>query len=116
MCIFWKWDFARSLEPRDKFLTMKKNPFGELPKPLADFQSKVGELVRSAPTADIERHMKGALNAALGKMEVVTREDFEIQAQMLARALEKLAVLEKRLAALEQPAKHGQPEKPKNSA
>ena len=95
---------------------MKKNPFGELPKPLADFQSKVGELVRSAPTADIERHMKGALNAALGKMDVVTREDFEIQAQMLARALEKLALLEKRLATLEQPAKHGQPGQPKNSA
>jgi ubiquinone biosynthesis accessory factor UbiK len=87
---------------------MNKNPFGELPKPLADFQSKVGELVRSAPTADIERHLKGALNAALGKMDVVTREDFEIQAQMLARALEKLALLEKRLAALEHPAQQSE--------
>jgi ubiquinone biosynthesis accessory factor UbiK len=80
---------------------MDKNPFGSLPKPLTDLQSKLGEFMKSGPGADVEKHMKGAMNAALGKMEVVTREDFDIQTQMLAHAIEKLAVLEKRLAALE---------------
>ena len=46
--------------------------------------------------------MKAALSSALTRMDVVTREDFEIQQQMLARALEKLSVLEKRVAELEQ--------------
>jgi len=82
---------------------MDKPPFGTLPKPLADLQNKIGELIKSGPAADVEKHMKGAMNAALGKMEVVTREDFDIQTQMLQRAIEKLAVLEQRLAALENP-------------
>ena len=46
--------------------------------------------------------MKAALSSALTRMDVVTREDFEIQQQMLARALEKLSVLEKRVVELEQ--------------
>jgi BMFP domain-containing protein YqiC len=45
--------------------------------------------------------MKAALAAALSKMEVVTQEEFDIQTQMLSRALEKLSVLEKRVAELE---------------
>ncbi len=45
--------------------------------------------------------MKTALSAAMAKMDVVTREDFDLQQQMLAKALEKLAVLERRVAELE---------------
>jgi ubiquinone biosynthesis accessory factor UbiK len=83
---------------------MDKNPFASfppLPKPLADFQEKLGELVKTSPAAEMEKHMKAALAAALSKMEVVTQEEFDIQTQMLSRALEKLSVLEKRVAELE---------------
>jgi BMFP domain-containing protein YqiC len=46
--------------------------------------------------------MKSALASALNKMDVVSREDFDLQCQMLSRALEKMALLEKRVAELEQ--------------
>jgi BMFP domain-containing protein YqiC len=83
---------------------MNKPPFPSfppLPKAFADLQDKVGELMKSSPAAEVEKHMKGALASALNRMDVVTREDFDIQAQMLSRALEKLSVLEKRVAELE---------------
>lgn len=77
-------------------------PFPPLPKAFADLQQRVSDLMASSPAADVEKHMKAALSSALTRMDVVTREDFEIQQQMLARALEKLSVLEKRVAELEQ--------------
>ncbi len=72
-----------------------------MPKAFADLQEKVTELVRSSPAGDVEKHMKATLSSALNRMDVVTREDFDIQTQMLSKALEKLAVLEKRVAELE---------------
>lgn len=83
---------------------MVKPPFPSfppLPKAFADLQEKVTELVKSSPAADVEKHMKTTLSSALGRMDVVTREDFEIQTQMLSKALEKLAFLEQRVAELE---------------
>ncbi len=77
-------------------------PFPPMPKAFADLQQRVSDLVAASPAADVEKHMKAALSSALTRMDVVTREDFEIQQQMLARSLEKLAVLEKRVAELEQ--------------
>jgi ubiquinone biosynthesis accessory factor UbiK len=87
-----------------KFVPMSQNPFASLPplpKSLTDLQDRVSGLMKSAPAVEVEKHMKSAMSAALGKMDMVTRDDFEIQQQMLARALEKLAALEKRLADLE---------------
>ncbi len=83
---------------------MNKPPFPSLPplpKAFADLQEKVTDLIKSSPAADVEKHMKGALASALNRMDVVTREDFDIQQQMLSRALEKLTALEKRVAELE---------------
>jgi BMFP domain-containing protein YqiC len=45
--------------------------------------------------------MKAALSAAMAKMDLLTREDFELQQQMLSKALEKMAALERRVAELE---------------
>jgi len=84
---------------------MNKNPFSllpPLPKAFADLQDRVGDLIKSSPAADVEKHMKSALASALNKMDVVSREDFDLQCQMLSRALEKMALLEKRVAELEQ--------------
>jgi len=76
-------------------------PFPPLPKAFADLQQKVGDLMRASPAGEVEQHMKTALSSAMAKMDVVTREDFDLQQQMLAKALEKLAVLERRVAELE---------------
>jgi BMFP domain-containing protein YqiC len=50
---------------------------------------------------DAEAQFRGVLRKALASMDVVTREDYEIQKAALQRAQEKLQRLEDRLAALE---------------
>jgi BMFP domain-containing protein YqiC len=50
---------------------------------------------------DLERNFKSMLHAGLERMELVTREEFDLQAAVLARTREKLEVMEARLAELE---------------
>jgi BMFP domain-containing protein YqiC len=50
---------------------------------------------------DAQRNLRAALSALLAKMELVTREDFDIQSAVLARTREKVEQLEKRVAELE---------------
>ena len=51
--------------------------------------------------SDLEKNFRSVLQANLGKLDLVTREEFEVQAQVLARTRQKLEALEKRLAELE---------------
>ena len=50
---------------------------------------------------DLQRNLKSTLRAGLERMDLVTREEFDIQAQLLARTREKLEALEARVAVLE---------------
>jgi BMFP domain-containing protein YqiC len=50
---------------------------------------------------DLEQNFKGVLQGQLARMELVTREEFDVQAAVLKRTREKLAAIEKRLAELE---------------
>lgn len=50
---------------------------------------------------DLEVNFKAVLQAQLGKLDLVTRQDFDVQAALLARAREQLAAIEGRLEALE---------------
>jgi ubiquinone biosynthesis accessory factor UbiK len=50
---------------------------------------------------DLEQNFKGVLQSQLAKLDLVTREEFDVQASVLKRTREKLAALEQRLAALE---------------
>jgi BMFP domain-containing protein YqiC len=52
---------------------------------------------------DLEQNFKGVLQSQLAKLDLVTREEFDVQSAVLRRTRERLAVLEKRLAALEEP-------------
>lgn len=51
---------------------------------------------------DAEKNIRSVLTATFNKLDLVTREEFEVQSQVLLRTREKLEVLEKRLAELEQ--------------
>jgi hypothetical protein len=51
--------------------------------------------------AELEQNMKATLQAGLAKLDLVTREEFEVQRAVLLRTREKLDALEKSLAALE---------------
>ncbi len=50
---------------------------------------------------DLEQNFKGVLSGGLAKLDLVTREEFDVQAAVLKRTRAKLAALEKRLATLE---------------
>ncbi len=50
---------------------------------------------------DLEQNFKGVLQSQLARLDLVTREEFDVQAAVLKRTREKLAALEQRLAALE---------------
>ncbi|MDQ6916429.1 MAG: accessory factor UbiK family protein [Pseudomonadota bacterium] len=55
----------------------------------------------ASPVRDVEKNIKVALRSALGKLDLVSREEFDLQVALLARTREKLDVLEERLASLE---------------
>jgi len=63
--------------------------------------ARVSELLAAGPARDIERNLRALFSASLSRLDLVTREEFDVQAKVLARAQEKLAALESRIAALE---------------
>jgi BMFP domain-containing protein YqiC len=68
---------------------------------LSELSARLAELAASNPAKDLERNFRGLLSSAFARMELVTREEYDAQAQVLARAREKLAALEARIAELE---------------
>ena len=67
-----------------------------------DIQARVGDLLKNSPVKDVERNMKAMLTQGFAKLDLVTREEFDTQAQVLARTRVRLEELEKRVAELEQ--------------
>lgn len=67
-----------------------------------DMAARITEVMAMSPARDIEKNLKGSLAAWLGKLDLVTREEFDVQAAVLARSQERLRALEARLASLEQ--------------
>lgn len=63
--------------------------------------AKVSEIIASSPAADIEKNVKALMASGFSKLDLVTREEFDVQTQVLARTREQLAALEKRIAELE---------------
>ena len=66
-----------------------------------DVQKKVSDAVAQSPAKDIEKNVKGLMQQGLQKMDLVTREEFDIQVQVLTKTRAKLEELETKIAALE---------------
>ena len=66
-----------------------------------DISASIREAMARSPARDIDKNMRAALASALGRLDLVTREEFDIQKQVLARTREKLEALEMRVAELE---------------
>jgi hypothetical protein len=62
--------------------------------------------------ADLERNLRAALSSALARLELVTREEFDIQAALLARTRERLEQLQARIEELERRIRSDQSEPP----
>jgi ubiquinone biosynthesis accessory factor UbiK len=68
---------------------------------LDDISARVAAAMASSPVRDAEKNVRVLLRGALGRLDLVSREEFDIQVALLARTREKLEGLEQRLAALE---------------
>jgi len=68
---------------------------------LEDLSRKIRELAESSPAADIEKNLRALLQGAFTKLELVSREEFDVQADLLRHTKEKLAELEAKVSELE---------------
>lgn len=71
------------------------------PKILEEFGAKMSALLANSPAKDIEKNAKAMMSGVFSKLDLVTREEFDVQAQVLARTRAKLKDLEARVDALE---------------
>ncbi|HEX4523682.1 MAG TPA: accessory factor UbiK family protein [Casimicrobiaceae bacterium] len=70
-------------------------------KILDDLSARVAAAFAASPARDVEKNLKAVLSGALTKLDLVTREEFDVQARVLLRTREKLEALEARVAELE---------------
>jgi len=66
-----------------------------------DLSAKLNDAVASGPVKDFEKNARALLAQGFAKLDLVTREEFDVQTQVLARAREQLNALEARIAELE---------------
>ena len=66
-----------------------------------EISNKIKEVVNSSPLSDLEKNINALLKGMFTKMELVTREEFEVQAEVLRNTRQKLDLLEAKLAELE---------------
>jgi BMFP domain-containing protein YqiC len=71
------------------------------PKNLEEIGAKLSSLLANSPVKDIEKNAKAVMSGMFAKLDLVTREEFDVQAQVLARTRAKLKELEARVTALE---------------
>ena len=68
---------------------------------LSELQTKISEVLQQSPARDIEKNMKAMLNQGFSKLDLLTREEFEIQSEVLQRTRARLEALEARVAEFE---------------
>ena len=68
---------------------------------LDELNKKVGELIAGSPAKDIEKNLRALLSSAFSRLDLVTREEFDVQQEVLGRTRDKLQQMEARVAALE---------------
>lgn len=65
---------------------------------LDELNERVRALLAQSPAADLEKNLRALLASTFSRLDLVTREEFDVQCEVLARTREKLAQLETRLA------------------
>lgn len=64
----------------------------------ADLNARIAEVIAASPAKDIEKNMKAMLAAMFTRLDLVTRQEFDVQVAVLQRTREKLEALEAQLA------------------
>jgi len=70
-------------------------------KQLDELGARIKEVFAGNPARDIEKNLRAMLASTFARLDLVTREEFDVQSEVLARTREKLVQLEAKLAELE---------------
>jgi len=70
-------------------------------KIIEEVSAKIKDMLGQSPAADIEKNLRAVLQSVFNKLDLVTREEFDVQQAVLLRTREKLEKLEAAVAALE---------------
>ena len=76
---------------------------------LSDLSARLAAMAAADPAKDLEKNFRGLLSSAFTRLDLVSREEYDVQAQVLARARVKLSALEKRVNELEARRGSGKP-------
>ena len=68
---------------------------------MEDFQKNLADLIAKSPAADVERNVRAMMSQAFTKMDLVTREEFDVQADLLARTRARLDQLAAQVESLQ---------------
>lgn len=68
---------------------------------LDEISSKIRNLIANTPAGDMEKNVRALLAATFARLDLVTREEFDVQREVLLRAREKITQLESRVTELE---------------
>ena len=71
------------------------------PKLLDEMSARVSALLAASPAGDVEKNLHALLASLFAKLDLVTREEFDVQREVLSRTREKLTALEARVAGME---------------
>lgn len=67
-----------------------------------ELSNKIKALLQSSPMSELDQNLHALIQGALSKMDLVSREEFDIQSALLMRSQQQLRDLEKKINALEQ--------------
>ena len=70
-------------------------------KIIEEIGARISDAIASSPARDIDKNVRALLNSTLGRLDLVTREEFDVQTQVLLRTREKLEAMTLRVAELE---------------
>ena len=68
---------------------------------LKDIDRRIREVLAQSPAADLEKNLRALTTSFFARLDLVTREEFDVQRQVLLRTREKLTQLEAQVAELE---------------
>ena len=80
------------------------------PKLLDEMSARMSSLLAGTPAGDIEKNLRAALASVFAKLDLVTREEFDVQREVLARTRAKLEALEARVTELESRSRKSPPD------
>ena len=67
-----------------------------------EVSAKISETIANSPAKDVEKNVKSMLGSAFNRMDLVTREEFDIQRELVDSLRQRVEQLEASIAALEQ--------------